>query len=420
MQNAQQRIPFDDAAAALPVTYDDVLAASRVIAGAVERTPLRVSRTLSQITGAEVYLKFENLQFTAAFKERGALNRLLGLGAAERRAGVIAMSAGNHAQAVAYHASRLGIAATIVMPRNTPFVKVCRTRELGAEVVLHGASLREADAHAHELASAQGLTFVHPYDDPLVIAGQGTVALEMLEDAPDLEVLLVPIGGGGLVSGMAVAAKAIKPDIEVIGVEAESFPAMHGRLRGLDGIGGGATLAEGIAVTRVGRLTEQIVRALIDDLLLVSEERLESALSLLLNVEKSLTEGAGAAGLAALLAAPDRFAGRRVGLVLSGGNIDQRLLSTVLMRDLVRKGRMAQLRVAVPDAPGELGRLTSIIGAEGGNIVEVILQRTFAQISAKVATAQIDIETRDAQQMEQILQTIIDAGYDAQLLQPDI
>ncbi len=402
------------------VTLAEVRAAAEAIAGAVRRTPLEYSRTLSQIAGAEVWLKFENLQFTAAFKERGALNKLLGLSAAERRAGVIAVSAGNHAQAVAYHAGRLGIAATIVMPANTPFVKVRHTRDFGAEVVLHGPNLSDAKDHADRLAAERGLTFVHPYDDPAIIAGQGTVALEMLEDAPELEVLVVPVGGGGLIAGMAVAAKGVKPGIALIGVEAEGYPAMRNYLRGEDRPCGGPTIAEGIAVAKVGVLTGEIVEALVEDLLLVREDQLEDAICLLLNVEKSLTEGAGAAALAALLAEPDRFAGRKVGLVLSGGNIDQRLLSSVLMRDLVRKGRMARLRITLPDTPGELGRVTTIIGANGGNIVDVSHQRVFAGVAAKAATADFAIETRDAGQMDEIRSKIEEAGYKAKLVEPDI
>lgn len=398
------------------VTLQDVRQAADAIANAVVRTQQTRSATLSEITGAEVFLKFETFQFTAAFKERGALNKLLALDSGQRAAGVIAMSAGNHAQAVAYHAQRLGIAATIVMPAHTPFVKVRHTRAFGAEVVLHGADLSEADNEAQRLARDRGLTFVHPYDDPAVIAGQGTVALEMLEDQPDLDVLIVPLGGGGLIGGMAVAAKGVKPDIEVVGVEAALFPAMHNRLRGDTLPCGGKTIAEGIAVTRVGDLTAALARDLVDDILLVEEAQIEEALCLLLTVEKTLTEGAGAAGLAALLSSPKRFAGRRVGLVLCGGNIDQRLLSTVLMRDLVRQGRMARLRILIPDSPGELSRVTAIIGDGGGNIVEVGHQRTFAHVPAKVATADFTIETRDAQQMTEIRDRMVAAGYEAELV----
>ena len=406
-------MPGDDQP--LPVSAEDVAAAAAAIAGAVVATEFAPSLTLSKITGAELRLKFENQQFTASFKERGALNKLLNLSEEERRVGVIAMSAGNHAQGVAYHAERLGIAATIVMPSATPFIKVQHTKDFGAEVVLHGDSLEEANRHAHELAAERGLAFIHPYDDPWVIAGQGTVAAEMLADWPEMEVLVVPVGGGGLIGGMAVAAKARNPDIQVIGVEAASYPAMYNHLKGTELPSGGPTIAEGIAVARVGQQT----RALVDDILLVDEEQIEQALCLFLMVEKTLVEGAGAAGLAALLAEPERFAGRRVGIVLSGGNIDQRLLSTVLLRDLFRQGRMARLRVPLGDFPGELARVTSIIGAHGGNIVDVVHRRTLFHVPAKVATAEFAIETRDPQQMETIREKLVEAGLKAELVPDD-
>ncbi len=404
---------------ALPVRMADVEAAAAAIAGALVDSDFARSLTLSKIAGAEVHLKFENQQFTASFKERGALNKLLSLSGRERRAGVVAMSAGNHAQGVAYHARRLGIAATVVMPLATPFVKVRHTKDFGAEVVLHGDTLEQADRAAHALAAERGLTFVHPYDDPRVIAGQGTVALEMLRVRPDLEALLVPIGGGGLIGGMAVAARALKPDIEIIGVEATAYPAMYNLVKGTELPAGGPTIAEGIAVARVGRTTRTLVQALVDDIVLVDEERMEQALCLLLTVEKTLVEGAGAAGLAALLANPERFAGRRVGLVLSGANIDQRLLSTVLLRDLFRQGRMARLRVPLGDVPGELSRVTAIIGAGGGNIVDVAHRRTLFHMPARIATAEFAIETRDPQQMDSVRRTLIDAGFQAELIRDD-
>ena len=410
-------MPGDDQP--LPVSAEDVAAAAAAIAGAVVTTEFAPSLTLSKITGAELRLKFENQQFTASFKERGALNKLLNLSEEERRVGVIAMSAGNHAQGVAYHAERLGIAATIVMPSATPFIKVQHTKDFGAEVVLYGDSLEEANRHAHGPAAERGLTFIHPYDDPHVIAGQGTVAVEMLADWPEMEVLVVPVGGGGLIGGMAVAAKTQNPDIQVIGVEAASYPAMYNHLKGTELPSGGPTIAEGIAVARVGQQTEALVRALVDDILLVDEEQIEQALCLFLMVEKTLVEGAGAAGLAALLAEPERFAGRKVGLVLSGGNIDQRLLSTVLLRDLFRQGRMARLRVPLGDFPGELARVTSIIGAHGGNIVDVVHRRTLFHVPAKVATAEFAIETRDPQQMETIREKLVEAGLKAELVPDD-
>lgn len=409
-----------DVTPAHAVTLEDVRRAAEAIAGAVVRTPQSRSRTLSRIAGADVFLKFETFQFTAAFKERGALNKLLALSPEQRAAGVAAVSAGNHAQAVAYHAQRLGIAATIVMPANTPFVKVRHTRAFGADVVLHGADLAEADLEAHRLVDQRGLVFIPPYDDPAVIAGQGTIALEMLADRPDLDILAVPVGGGGMIAGMAAAAKAIKPDIKVIGVEAALFPAMRNSLTGDDLPCGGTTIAEGIAVARVGDLTSRLARDLVDEVLLVDETQIEEALCLLLAVEKTLTEGAGAAGLAALLAYPGRFAGKRVGLVLCGGNIDQRLLSSVLMRDLVRQGRMARLRIPIPDSPGELSRVTAIIGEGGGNIVEVSHQRTFANLPAKLATADFAIETRDASQMNEIRDLVKAAGYRAELVDVEV
>jgi len=376
------------------VTLDDVRAAASLIASAVERTPMLHSRTLSRLTGAEVWLKFENLQFTASFKERGALNRLLALTAAERSRGVIAMSAGNHAQGVAFHAARLGIRAVIVMPRGTPNNKISATQVHGAEVVLEGDSLADAAAHARERQDRDGLTFIHPYDDPAIIAGQGTVALEMLEQAPELDTLLVPVGGGGLLSGMACAAKALRPAIEVWGVESKTYCAMHQKLAGLPVAVGGDTIAEGLAVRDVGELTLSMTRALANGVLLVEEEAIERAIVALVEIEKTVAEGAGAAGLAALLEHPGRFAGRRVGIPLCGGNIDSRLLAAVLMRGLVRDGRLVRLRVNLPDVAGSLARVTTLIGEAGGNIIEVQHQRVFDAASAKSAEVEFMIETR--------------------------
>ncbi|SDG50793.1 threonine ammonia-lyase [Roseospirillum parvum] len=403
-------------------TAGDVAAAAQALAADLPPTPTLPSETLSRITGAEVILKFENHRFTASFKERGALNRLLALSPEQRSRGVIAMSAGNHAQGVARHAQRLGIPATIVMPRTTPFVKVEHTEALGAHVELVGDGLAEAAAHAEARTRAEGLTFIHPYDDPLVIAGQGTVALEILDAAPELDALIVPVGGGGLIGGMALALKARRPDIRLIGVQSALYPAMvelfHGRDPG-PGLPPGpaaATIAEGIAVKAPGHLTRQLVRDLVDDMVTVSEDRIEQALALLLTVEKTVVEGAGAAPLAALLDAPQRFAGQRVGLVLSGGNIDTRLLAGVLMRDLVRQGRLARLRLDLADMAGELGRVTALIGAHGGNIVEVSHQRVFSHAPAKVTGLEVVVETRDRPQLTALLTALEEAGYTPRLI----
>ena len=376
------------------VTLDDVRAAATRISGAVERTPMLHSRTLSKLTGAEVWLKFENLQFTASFKERGALNRLLALTAAERNRGVIAMSAGNHAQGVAFHAARLGIRTVIVMPSGTPNSKVSATKVHGAEVVLEGDTLADAALHARARQARDGLTFIHPYDDPAIIAGQGTVALEMLEQSPGLDALLVPVGGGGLISGMACAAKALKPAIEVWGVESKAYCAMHQKLAGLSVEVGGDTIAEGLAVGDVGELTLAMTREFANGILVVEEEAIERAIVALVEIEKTVAEGAGAAGLAALLEYPDRFAGRRVGIPLCGGNLDSRLLAAVLMRGLVRDGRLVRLRVNLPDVAGSLAKVTTLIGEAGGNIIEVQHQRVFDAASAKSAEVEFMIETR--------------------------
>ena len=403
-------------ATALPVTLADVEAAARVVAGHVINTDLDPSRTLSDMLGCEVWLKFENLQFTAAFKERGALNRLVALSADEKKRGVIAMSAGNHAQGVAYHAKRLGIPTTIVMPVGTPMVKIENTRRHGAHVEVRGSTLEDAAAFARKEAAAKGYTFIHPYDDKLVIAGQGTIALEMLQAQPQIDTLVVPIGGGGLISGIAVAAKAIKPAISVIGVEAELYPAMSQVLRGEEPKAGGVTIAEGIAVKRPGMLTRQIVKKLVDDVLLVGEDALENAVLLMIEIEKSIAEGAGAAGLAALMAHRPRFAGKRVGVVISGGNIAARLLSAILMRGLVKTGRLVRIRVDISDQPGLLGRVANTIGEAGGNIVEVYHQRVFHDVPLKMAELEVVIETRDARHVDEILAALRSAGLPANLL----
>jgi threonine dehydratase len=399
----------------MSVTLEHIRAAARRIAGAVERTPCLQSRTLSRLTGAEVWLKFENLQFTAAFKERGALNKLLELGEAGRKRGVIAMSAGNHAQGVAYHAARLGARAVIVMPRGTPNTKLRSTQVLGAEVVLEGDTLAEAARHAHELAAREGLTFIHPYDDAAVIAGQGTVALEMLEQAPDLEMLVVPVGGGGLLAGMATAAKALKPGIEVCGVESVNYSAMHQRLNGLPVQVGGDTIAEGMAVRDVGELPYSILAALGIEILLTQEETIERAIVALIEIEKTVAEGAGAAGLAALLEHPARFAGRRVGIPVCGGNIDSRVLAAVLMRGLVREGKLVRLRVVMPDVAGSLAKVAALIGAAGGNIVEVQHQRVFDTASIKSPEVEFMVETRDREHTRALVAALAAEGVRAEL-----
>lgn len=388
-------MPLDHSLARLPVTLRDVEAAEAVLAGFVKRTAFDHSRTISDIVGASVWLKFENLQFTATFKERGALNRLSALTADEQRRGVIAASAGNHAQGVAYHAARLSIPATIFVPVGTPIVKIENTRRHRANVIVGGATLEEAAALAIEHGRAQRLTFIHPYDDPLIIAGQGTIAIEMLAAVPELDVLLVPIGGGGLISGIAVAAKAIKPEIEIVGVQAALYPSMYNLIKEQNLPTRGDTLAEGIAVKAPGRITSEIVRALVDDIVLVSEPQLEHALSLLITIEKTVTEGAGAAGLAAVLANQARFRGRNLGLVLSGGNLDNRLLSSVLTRQLAREGRLSQLRFDIADRPGQLATVLAVLSQSGANIVEVSHQRIFTDLPAKAVLLEIVVETRD-------------------------
>jgi threonine dehydratase len=398
--------------ARLPVTLRDIEAAAGVLAGFVKRTSFDHSRTLSDITGASVWLKFENLQFTATFKERGALNRLSALSADERRRGVIAASAGNHAQGVAYHAACLSIPATIVVPLGTPTVKIENTRRHGANVIEGGATLEEAATLATDHGRKERLTFIHPYDDPAIIAGQGTIALEMLASVPDLEVLIVPIGGGGLISGMAVAAKTLKPGIKIIGVQAALYPSMYNLTQGQQLPMRGDTLAEGIAVKAPGRITSEIVRALVDDIVLVTEQQIEQALSLLITIEKTVTEGAGAAGLAAVLANQERFKGRVLGLVLTGGNIDTRLLSSVLTRQLAREGRLSQLRFDIGDRPGQLATVVAVLSKSGANIVEVSHQRIFTDLPAKAVLLEVVIETRDRSHLASTIAALRAADLD--------
>lgn len=400
------------ASASAIVSLDDIEMARDAIAGSLVVTDCDLSRTLSDKLGAEIWLKFENLQFTGSFKERGALNKLLSLDAAERSAGVIAMSAGNHAQGVAYHASRLGIPAVIVMPEPTPTVKVENTRGHGAKVILKGTQLEEASRFAHDYGAEHGLTFVHPYDDPFVIAGQGTVALEMLREVPDLDVLVVPIGGGGLISGIAVAAKAMRPEIEVVGVQAALYPSMYNMVYARDLPMRGDTLAEGIAVKAPGMLTTPLVTQYVDEIRLVSEVQIERAVSLLIGIEKTVVEGAGAAGLAAVLAAPERFRGRKVGLVLCGGNIDTRLLASVLTRELARQGCLTQLTIDIPDRPGQLATVSAAIAAAEANVVEVYHQRVFTDLPAKGAELHVVIETRDRAHLQRVIAGLEAEGYE--------
>ena len=391
-------------------TLDDIRAAGRVIAGQVVKTPFLHSRTLSAITGADVYIKFENLQFTASFKDRGALNKLTSLTSEQRKHGVIAMSAGNHAQGVAYHAQRLNIPATIVMPESTPFIKAQQTERFGAEVILKGAGLSEAGQIAREIEAARGLTFVHPYDDPKIIAGQGTIGIEIAEAGIPLDAVIVPVGGGGLVSGIGLAMQALAPQTEIVGVEAELFPAMRAALRGEPAHPGGATIAEGIAVSKMGDLTTAICRALDLDIILVSEAAIERAIYLFLTIEKTVAEGAGAAPLAALLAEPARFKGKRVALILAGGNIDPRLLASVIMRELIRDGRIFKIAVDIEDLPGQLSRVAGLIAKCGGSILEVQHGRLALDISAKHAFLEVLIEARDPRHGDQICEAIAAAG----------
>jgi threonine dehydratase len=402
----------------LPVTIEAVRHAAASIAGAICRTPVVTAPALSELAGSEIYLKLETLHRTGSFKERGALTKLLTLSAGERRAGVVAMSAGNHAQGLAYHAHRLGTPATIVMPEGTPFIKIDRTEAFGARVVLIGDSLSAARQAAYALARDRGLVLVHPYDDPMVIAGQGTIALELLADQPDLDTLVVPIGGGGLISGIAVAAKALNPKIEIIGVQSTLYPSMYRLMRGEDPgpPAAAATLAEGIAVKEPGRLTRHIVKALVSDILLVDDVAIEGAVETLLEYQKLVVEGAGAAGVAAVLATPERFHSRRVGIVVCGGNIDARLLASILMRGLVREGRLVRLRSELPDMPGALSRVSGIIGKHAGNIVEVHHQRLFHDASVKRAELDVVVETQNRRHVELLIAALIEAGFPTQLL----
>ncbi len=401
------------------ISLADVQAAARRIASGVTHTPCLHSRTLSELLGCELWLKFENLQFTASFKERGALNKLLQLTAEQRGQGVIAMSAGNHAQGVAYHARRLGIPATIVMPRATPFVKIRNTRAHGARVILFGDTLSEAAAHAAELRARESLVFVHPYDDAAIIAGQGTIALEMLADVPALDTLCIPVGGGGMIAGMAVAAKALQPGIRIIGVESQFYAAMRQSLAGEAIQVGGETIAEGIAVRDVGALALTLARRFVDQIVTVSEESLERAIVMLLEIEKTVTEGAGGAGLAALIEHCALFAGHTVGLVLCGGNIDTRILASILLRGLHRDHRLIRLRVGIPDSAGNLAKLLVVVGDTGANLIDVIHQRVFAHTSAKRTEVELTVETRDQQHVEELLAALTAHGFKAEHLDDD-
>ncbi|HEX2656402.1 MAG TPA: threonine ammonia-lyase [Xanthobacteraceae bacterium] len=401
------------------ISLADIEAARRTIADSVLRTPMFAAPKLSTLTGAQVYVKYENLQVTNSFKERGALTKLSSLSTAERAQGVIAMSAGNHAQAVAYHAARLNIPATIVMPVTTPFVKIEATQAHGADVVLEGETLTEAQTRAEALANERKLTWVHPYDDAQVIAGQGTAALEMLEDCPDLDVLVVPIGGGGLISGMAIAAKAVKPSIEIIGVEASLYPSMRCAIGGENRPIGGPTLAEGIAVKNVGQLTLPIVRALVSDIVLVDEEHIERAVNAYLMCQKTMAEGAGAAGLAAMLAEPDRFRDKTVGLILCGGNIDPRILASIMVRELEREVRIVSFRLTIPDRPGVLGQIATRLGTLGANILEVEHRRLFLDVPAKGAKLDVSVEVRDRAHADKILTALEADGFAPQRINPN-
>ncbi len=395
----------------MAVTIADIELARRTIAGQVLRTPMLPAPKLSALTGAEVFVKYENLQVTNSFKERGAFNKLASLSEAERSQGVIAMSAGNHAQAVAYHAARLGIPATIVMPVTTPFVKVEATEAYHAEVVLEGETVAEAQVRAEALARERGLSWVHPYDDPLVIAGQGTIALEMLEEAPDLDMLVIPVGGGGLIAGNAISARAVEPAIEIVGAEAALYPSFWNALHGQDRPCGGPTLAEGIAVKNVGILALPVVRELVSEIVLVDEAHLERAVNVYLTLQKTMAEGAGAAGLGAMLVNPEKFRGRRVGLVLCGGNIDPRILASVMVRELEREDRIVSFRLTIPDRPGVLGQIATRLGDLGANILEVDHRRLFLDVPAKGAKLDVTIETRDQTHAEEIFQALEVEGF---------
>ena len=398
------------------LTLQDIRDAATRLQGQVANTPFVESRTLSEVTGAQVFLKFENLQFTASFKERGACNKLAQLSAEQSARGVVAMSAGNHAQGVAYHAQRLGLRAVIVMPRFTPGVKVERTRGFGAEVVLHGDTLDEARAHALALGEEQHLSFVHPYDDEAIVAGQGTVGLEMLEAEPGLDMLVIAVGGGGLIAGIATAAKALQPGIEIVGVQTTRFPAMFNAIKGTQHVQGTSTIAEGIAVGTPGQVTRAIVADKVDDLVLVDEGDIEQAIVMLLEIEKTLVEGAGAAGLAALLKDPARYAGKKVGLVLCGGNIDPLLLAAIIERGMVRSGRLARIRISARDVPGALARIVTTVADAGANVAEVHHQRAFTALSAQNVEIELVLQTRGPAHITEVLQRLRDAGLEAAVI----
>src|SRR6185503_17606514 len=401
----------------MAVSIPEIRDAAGAIAGRVKRTPSVDAPRLAELVGAErIVLKLENQQYTGSFKDRGALVKLLSLTPEERKSGVAAMSAGNHAQGVAYHAKRLGIPATIVMPEGTPFTKIERTRHLGARVLVEGDGFDSAGAFAREMSAREGLVFVHPYDDDRIIAGQGTIGLEMLADDPDLDCLIVPIGGGGLIAGIATAAKALKPGIDILGVEAKLYPSMYNAVRGLDPASGGSTIAEGIAVKRPGERTKPIIEALVSDILLVGEDTLERAVMQLIELQKVVAEGAGAAGLAAMLAYRERIAGKRVGTVIAGGNIDSRMLAHILLRGLVRDGRMVRLRIEITDQPGALARLAGVIGKAGGNIIEIYHQRMFHDVPVKKADIDAVVETRNAEHVREIVQGLNAIGFPTRLL----
>lgn len=400
----------------MPITLQDIEAARQRLDGSIINTRFEASRTLSDIIGVPLWLKFENLQFTSSFKERGALNKLLQLDEPERARGVIAMSAGNHAKAVAYHAQRLGIPATIVMPRNTPNVKVEDTENFHARVILEGSNLDEASQHAFKLADQESLVFIHPFNDEQVMAGQGTVALEMLEARPQLQTLVVPIGGGGLIAGVATAARALNPAIRIIGVEVEGYPSAYNLLHGLGAPTGGSTIAEGIAVKKPGNLTMEVIKRLVDDIVIVSEESIEEAIYLLLTIEKTVAEGAGAAALAAVMSEPQRFKDSETGVLLCGANIDSRILASVLMRRLARKGRIVRYLIKIEDLPGTLSDVSEIIGEMGGNILEVSHQRLFGTVPVRKADLYITVETRDARQSQDIQRHLQELGYETRLL----
>ena len=399
-------------------TLDDIRDAARRLAGAVIRTPFLPSPRLSALTGAQVFVKYENLQATASFKERGALVKFLSLGEAERKRGVITMSAGNHAQAVAYHAQRLGVPATIVMPKPTPFVKIAATRGFGAEVVLEGETLSDCQTLVEGIVAETGVTLIHPYDDPEVIRGQGTIGIEIVEDVPDLDTVVVPVGGGGLIAGISIAVKALSPATEVVGVETELYPSLHGALTGTAMRCGGESLAEGIAVKNVGRLPVEIARRTVDEVLLVEEAAIERAVAEYLALQKTLAEGAGAVPLAALLARTERFRGRKVGLILAGGNIDPRIAASIMVRELAREERIISVRIFINDRPGILGDVARTIGATGGNILEVLHHRTMLKVPPKGATIDVTIETHGPGHATEIVAALAARGYQVERLDP--